>query len=176
MPLASTVNAFFRNRADALTAAEEAALKEVGGRARKMARGQLRSAFRKRAGNASTKFFKAKGGKPTTLYLSIKPSFLRVFEEGATVRGSPYLVIPIPPFKRVGKRGWNARFNELKARAKVAIIPVNDGYLVTANGRPAYKLQPAVNIQKRLDITNQAAAIADTHGDIMEKLLSAKID
>lgn len=173
-PTAGAVNAFFRSRQDALTAANDAALKDVGRAAKNMANKQLKNRFSSRAGRAGTRFLRESRGRPSVLYVNIKPSFLSVFETGVQIKGDRYLVIPLKPFKRVGKRGLNIK--ALARRFNLQTIPTNTGgYLITLDGKPAYNLVKQATVEKRTSIREEAGAIASTHADIVESLLAAKI-
>lgn len=172
-PTSGAVAAFFRSRQDALTAANDAALQEVGRLAKNAANQQLKTRFKRRAGRAGTRFLKGANGKPATVYVNIKPGFLRIFEEGMTIHGDFFLVVPIAPFKRVGVRGLN--IDALKRRFRLKSIPTKSGYLITLDGKPAYNLIRQAEITPRTTIREEAAKIAATQPDIVEALLNAKI-
>jgi hypothetical protein len=173
-PTAGAVNAFFRSRQDALTASNDAALQDVGRLAKNMANQQLKTRFKRRAGRAGTRFLKSSNGKPATVYVNVNPGFLRVFEEGVTIKGDLFLVVPIAPFKRVGKKGLD--INALKRQFKLKSIPTKGGgYLITLNGKPAYNLIKQAELTPRTNIREEAANIAATHADIVDGLLNAKI-
>ena len=171
MPTSDQFAAYFNSRLDALTSASRAGIKRSSQELAKEANRQLGQNFTKRAGRAKAKFFPARGTLPDAAIVSIKPGFLEVFEEGAEIKGDRYLVIPIPPFKRVGGRGWGATYQALKNRGKVAIIPVKEGYLITLNKQPAYKLQRAVTIDKRTDIISKAREIGDRIPEFIDEFL-----
>jgi hypothetical protein len=117
---------------------------------------------------------KSSNGKPATVYVNVNPGFLRVFEEGVTIKGDLFLVIPIAPFKRVGKKGLD--INALKRQFKLKSIPTKGGgYLITLNGKPAYNLIKQSELTPRTNIREEAAKIAATHADIVDGLLNAKI-
>lgn len=162
-PSSQVLTAYFQSRAEALTAATRAALRTSGQDLAREGNRQLRANFRRKAGSAKSKFYSARGTLGDAAIVSIKPRFLDVFEEGATVRGDRYLVIPFKPFKRVGKRGWRVTYEALRRQYRVKIIPARGGYLVTANGKPAYTLQRQVEVPDRLDLAQEARRIG---GDI----------
>lgn len=157
MPKTSAqVAAYFRSRDDALSSATVGGIKRAGQAVAKEANRQLRANFKGRAGRAKAKFFKATGTLPDAVIVSIKPAFLEVFEEGATIKGDRYLVIPIPPFKRIGGAGWERTYRALKNRGKVGMIPQRDGFLITLDGKPAYQFQREVTLPDRLDVREAA--------------------
>lgn len=168
---AGDVAAFFRSREDSLSAATVGGIKRAGRELAKEANRQLRQNFKARAGRAKAKFYRARGTLPDASIISIRPSFLLLFEEGAEIRGDRYLVIPIAPFKRVGGAGWAANFRALKQRGAVAILPTKNGYLVTLNGQGAYSLVKQVTIPDRLNIREAAEAEADRITGYIDELI-----
>jgi len=171
MPTSDQFAAYFNSRLDGLTSATRAGIKRSSQALAKEANRQLRQSFKSRAGNAKAKFFPSRGTLPDAAIVSIKPGFLQIFEEGTEIKGDRYLVIPIPPFKRVGGRGWGATYQALRNRGKVAIIQTKNGYLVTLDKKPAYKLQRAVTIAKRTDILERAREIGDRIPDYIDEFL-----
>ena len=173
MPASRDIERFFKTRGDALEKATEAGIKRAAKEFTRKANRQLKSRFKSRAGRAKAKSYRARGALPFASIVSIKPVYLQVFEEGTTIKGSKFLVIPIAPFKRVGKRGWQYTFQLLKSRGKVAIIPTQSGgYLVTLNGKPAYTLTREADIPKRLDLISTAR----TEGKKIEKYIEDLIN
>lgn len=172
MSEAQAIAQFMNSRMDALSAATRAGVRRSSKELAKEANRQLKANFSNRAGRAKARFFAAKGTLPDAAIVSIRPGFLRIFEEGATIKGDRYLVIPIPPFKRVGGQGWGAAYRQLKRRYKIAILPLNDGYLITADKRPAYKLQKAVDIPQKTTILKSAEKIGNRTPDYIDELLN----
>lgn len=160
-PSEAALTAYFASRESALTAATRAALRGAGQELAQEANRQMRANFRRRPGAAKSRFFPATGVLPDAAIVSIKPNFLSVFENGATVKGDRFLVIAIAPFRRVGKRGWGSVYAALKSRYKIKIIPAKEGYLVTANGTPAYLLKKEVQILPRLNVAQAARRIGE---------------
>lgn len=171
-PTSTQVTAFFRSRDDALTAASRGGIKRAAQSLAKEVNRQLKRNFKGRAGRAKAKTYNARGTLPDAAIVSIKPSFLEVFEEGATIRGDRFLVVPIPPFSRVGGRGWGATYRALKTRGKVAIFPYEDGLLVTLDKKPAYKLVREVEIPDRLDVYPAAEREGDRITTYIDQLIS----
>lgn len=173
MPTSQALASYFSSRADALTAATRTALRVSGQDVAREANRQLRSNFKRKAGNARARFYAQRGTLPDAVIVSIKPLYLNIFEEGGTVKGDRFLVIPIAPFRRIGKRGWGLVYAALKRQYKVKIIPARDGYLVTADGQPAYKLQRQVEVPKRLDLAGQVQRIGASIPDRINSLLES---
>ncbi len=169
---ADALRAYFNQRSDDLTAATKVAVQRAGRAYAREANRQLKKNFSGRAGRAKAKFYKARQTLPDASIVSIKPAFLQIFEEGATVRGQKFLVIPVAPFRRVGGRGWGATYRMLERRGQVAIIPTDLGYLVTLNKRPAYNLIKEANIPKKLNLREYAREQGDKMASVIENLLN----
>lgn len=172
-PSSQALASYFAARTDALTAATRTALRESGQDLAREANRQLRANFRRKAGNARARFYAQRDTRPDAVIVSVKPLFLNIFEEGETVKGDRYLAIPIAPFRRVGKRGWGAVYAALKRQYKVKIIPMRDGYLVIANGQPAYKLQRQVEVPKRLNLAPYVRRVGESIPDRITDLLES---
>lgn len=158
---------FFKSAVQDLEAASIAVVKSRAASLQKEIKGQLKSNFKGRIGGVSVKYLAPNGQLGPAAYVSVKPKFLSIFEEGGTITGKGYLVIRTPQgkkagFPRVNKKGLATVLKNIPHR----LVQTSKGYAVLVRKTPkskeilAYFLAREVREDKRLEFFNTANRLA----------------
>jgi hypothetical protein len=183
-PQIQAIEKFFRSAVKGLEAASSAVISSRAAQLKTLTQTELRSQFKRRVGGVSVKNLPATGRYGAAAYVSIKPKFLSIFQDGGTIQGrSTLLIVRLPEgarlkFPRVGKKGWAAVYERFKDR--LSIVRSGDGWLVLAKvGKkkqvPVYFLTRQVREKKRLNFTENAEKVGRGMADEIQRLLEGKI-
>ena len=163
---------FLRSKIQDLERAAELVAQESGRKLAREVKKQMgsfkgnRAVFRK---SVKVRTYRARGAKPPATIVRVGVPFLSVFEEGATIRGNPTLIILLPDGERMGfkrptrKVPWRVIWERLKPQ-KPKVAKVAGGFVVYVekNGqkRALYKIQKApVTMPKKLSFFSTAQQI-----------------
>lgn len=183
-PQVRAIEKFFRSAVQGLEAASQAVVSSRAAQFKAVTQSELRTAFKRRVGGVSVKNLPSTGRYGPAAYVSVKPKFLTIFQDGGTVRSprSTLLVTRLPEgarlkFPRVGKKGWAAVYARYKDR--FSIVRSGDGWLVLAKvGKKqvgVYFLTRQVREQKRLNFRENAERVGRGMADEIQRLMEGKI-
>lgn len=183
-PQIQAIERFFKSAVQGLEAASSAVISSRAAELKAITQAELKTAFKRRVGGVSVKNLQATGRFGVAAYVSVKPRFLSIFQEGGTIRGrSSLLIVRLPEgarlkFPRVGKKGWAAVYQRFKDR--LSIVRSGNGWLVLAKvGKnkqvPVYFLTQQVQEKKRLNFRENAEKVGRGMADEIQRLLEGKI-
>ncbi|NJK40568.1 MAG: hypothetical protein HC934_02895 [Acaryochloridaceae cyanobacterium SU_2_1] len=164
---------FFRAEIKNIDAASSSAIKIAASALQRETRKQLRANFKKGPGSSGSfhravkiKNLPSKAGLGPAAYVSLGVPFMRIFEEGGTVRGrSGNLIILLPEGERMGFRRitkgnpWPRVWQRISKAAFV--MAKSDGSLVLYRGVPIYKIQLQVQLPKKISFYKLAEEIGN---------------
>jgi hypothetical protein len=183
-PQIAALEKFFRSAVQGLEAASSAVIASRAQQLKTITQGELKSRFKRKVGGVSVKNLPANGRYGAAAYISVKPKFLSVFQDGGTITAKgQFLAVLLPEgarlkFPRVGKKGWAAVYQKYKDR--FSIVRSGDGWLVLAKvGKNrqvgVYFLTRTVEEKKRLNFRENAAIAGRGMADEIQRLLEGKI-
>jgi hypothetical protein len=184
-PQIRALEKFFRSAVQGLDAASQAVVTSRAEALKQITQAELRSQFKRRVGGVSLKSLPPTARFGPAAYVSVKPQFLKIFQDGGTVRSprSTLLIVRLPEgarlkFPRVGKKGWAAVYQRYKDR--LSIVRSGDGWLVLAKvGKKqvgVYFLTRQVQEKKRLNFSENAERVGRGMADEIQRLMEGKID
>lgn len=183
-PQVRALERFFRSAVQGLEAASQAVVSSRAEQLKAVTQSELKTAFKRRVGGVSLRSLPPTGRYGPAAYVSVKPKFLSIFQDGGTVRSprSTLLVTRLPEgarlkYPRVGKKGWAAVYQQYKDR--FSIVRSGDGWLVLAKvGKKqvgVYFLTRQVQEKKRLNFTENAQKVGRGMAVEIQRLMEGKI-
>ena len=185
-PQARALELYFRSAVQNLEAASRAVVLSRAQKLKSQTQADIKANFRRRIGGVRVTELKPKDNLGPAAYVSIRPGFLRIFEEGGEISGgAKFLVVLLPEgrrlrFKRPGKRaGWAAIWAQNKNRLR--LVPTKTGgWLVLC--RVSKRLEVAVYLltknvkeKKRLNFGRNAAAAGQGMAEEIANLLEGRL-
>ena len=181
---AAALQRFFRSAVQNLSAASEAVVKSRAEALKRVTQAELKSNFKRRVGGVKVYPLPPRGDLGPAAYVSVKPQFLRLFEDGGTVQSKGKLLVILLPegarlkFKRPGKGGWGRIWAANQHRFR--LVPANGGYLVLCRVSkrrevPVYFLGRQATVRKRLNFGANAAKLGAGMDVEIQRLLEGKL-
>jgi hypothetical protein len=179
------IDLFFKSSIKNLEAASQAVVNSRVKEFKGEIQSQLKTRFKRKVGGVRVTELPPKPNLGPAAYVSIKPAFLSIFEEGGTVTGqNGYLVVLLPEgkklkFTRPGKRGWAAIWATNQNRLR--LVPAGSNYLVLCRVSrtkevPVYLLTKKVNLPKRLSFNEAAKRIGKGMAEEVQSLMEGKFN
>lgn len=175
---------FFKSAVKSLDSAGKIIVAQRAERLKKITQGELKTKFRRKVGGVKVYNLEPRGDLGPAAYVSVKPAFLRIFEESGEILASDkHLVVRLPGAERLklprpGKRGFQRIVAENKHRFRWA--KTANGWLVLCKlGKnkevPVYLLTRRVFLRKRINFFDNAKIVANGMADEIAKLVEGRL-
>ena len=158
---------FFRTSVQNLEAASKAVVSARAQQFKRDVQDDIKANFKRKVGGVSIKQLPPTGTLGPAAYVSVKPAFMTIFEEGGTIESKGKLMVILLPdgkrykFPRVNKKGFDNIFRANQHRLR--LVKSANGWVVLLKVSkkkevPIYLLTTVVHEKKRLSFNSLAEA------------------